>query len=433
MPNSSDQKTLQDWLTSLESLHSKEIDLGLARVSKVAQKLPLTAIANSVISVAGTNGKGSTICVLERILSRAGLKVGCYTSPHLVRYNERITIRGEEVSDEALCSAFSRVDQARGDTPLTYFEFGTLAAFDLFARADLDVALLEVGLGGRLDATNIIDADLAIVSSIALDHQDWLGDNREAIAFEKAGIMRAGASAVCGDPEPPLTLLHHAESLAVRLDCIGDQFGYEEIDDNASEKNGWNWWGHQHNRPIRLENLPRPELPLSNAATAIQALMQLGMPLQQAQISEGLKASKLAGRFQKFEQPVRMILDVAHNPHAAEYLVQKLKQEKVTGRVYALVGMLKDKDCTGVVGALDSLVDHWACCDLNANRAMSAGEIADRITPFGTAVEQHADVATGIEATLQLMNEQDLLVVFGSFYTVGAALQWLNLNKKHRN
>ncbi len=429
MHDKSSDLTLAAWLALLESLHPEEIELGLGRITKVADKLPLSSIANRVISVAGTNGKGSTICVLSHILEAAGLKVGCYTSPHLLRYNERIAVNHQELSDDLICAAFQRVNQARGDIPLTYFEFGTLAAFDLFARAELDVALLEVGLGGRLDATNIIDADMTVITSIALDHQDWLGDNREAIGYEKAGIMRAGAPVICGDPDPPYTLLHHAESLAAPLDCQGQQFGYEIADDGTGQPSMWNWWGHRRNQPVEFKDLPLPAVPLPNAATAIQTLVQMGLPIQEAHIKAGLEQSRLAGRFQIIVQPVRMVLDVAHNPQAAEYLAQRLTQEKVDGRIYALLGMLKDKDCEGIVRPLIPLVDYWATCDLNVNRAMRAEEIAAKLSDFGHQADSYSDVAAGIGALTAKMAEQDLLLIFGSFYTVGAALRTLNIQQ----
>lgn len=422
------QETLAEWLERIERLHAQEIELGLARISRVAEKLPLSPIANTVITVAGTNGKGSTIRVLEQILLSAGLKVGCYTSPHLRRYNERVTVNDEMVSDEALCGAFRRVDQARGKVPLTYFEFGTLAAFDLFARANLDVALLEVGLGGRLDATNIIDGDVAIISSIALDHENWLGDNRDAIGFEKAGIMRAGSPVICGDFDPPYALLHHAESLAVNLDCQGQQFGFECKTDDSGIPRNWNWWGHRRGEKVSFEGLPIPEVPLVNAATAIQALMQLGLPIQKHHLVAGLEKARLAGRYQRVDGPVPIILDVAHNPHAAVYLAGKLAEESVSGRIYALVGMLQDKDCEGIISALEQQVDHWSVCDLATDRAMRAEQIAATMAGVGIQPDLFGDVQTALKALLTRLTKQDLLLVFGSFYTVSEALEALNLD-----
>lgn len=419
--------TLDDWLVRLESLHPDEIELGLARIASVARKLPVTDIAKRVITVGGTNGKGSTICLLAAVLEAAGLKVGCYTSPHFLRYNERVKINGEMVSDEALCAAFSRVDQARGETELTYFEFGTLAAFDLFARADLDIALLEVGLGGRLDATNIVDPDIAVITSIALDHQDWLGNTRESIGYEKAGIMRAGIPAVCGDLDPPLPLIHHAESLAVELDCREQQFGGELTQDASGAVVGWHWWGHRNKEKIRFENLPVPAIPLANAATAIQALMHLGLPIDAHHLETGLRQAKLAGRFQRLQSPVPMILDVAHNPEAAEYLASQLEKENVPGKIYGVIGMLSDKDSEAVIQQLAPLIGHWAACDLDAGRALSAQDMADKIRQFDGDVDIYPDVGSALKSLSKSMTEEDLLVVLGSFYTVSAALEFLKL------
>lgn len=416
---------LDEWLQRLESLHPNEIEMGLGRVAQVSQRLPLAQIANRVVTVAGTNGKGSTIELMAALLVAAGLKVGCYTSPHIQRYNERVRVNGQMAGDQALCDAFARVEKARGDTPLTYFEFGTLAAFDLFARSELDVALLEVGLGGQLDATNIVDADVAVITSIALDHQEWLGNTREAIGYEKAGIMRAGAPVVCGDADPPLSVIHHAESLAAEFDCSGQQFGYEKVVNADGKETAWNWWGHLHNEPQRLENLPLPEIPMANAATAIQAVMRLGLPLDATQVCSAIEQTQLAGRYQRLARPVPMVLDVAHNPHAAQYLADRLQQENVRGKISALIGIMADKDYESVIQSMLPVVDYWSSCDLPLQRALRGRAVAEAINKQGAAADCYISVAEALDKLCEQLTEDDLLVVFGSFYTVSEALQYL--------
>lgn len=416
---------LADWLQRLELLHPKEIDLGLARIAKVAQQLPVTQIAHRTITVAGTNGKGTTVQLLANMLASAGLKVGCYTSPHLLRYNERIRVNGQPVDDQALCDAFIRIDKARGKTPLTYFEFGTLAAFDLFAREKLDVALLEVGLGGRLDATNIIDSDIAVITSIALDHQEWLGATREAIGYEKAGIMRVGAPAVCGDAQPPLSLIHHAESLAVNLDCSGQQFGYKLVSDNQGKPITWHWWGHRNMKSLELLDLPIPEIPIENASTAIQTIMRLGLPIEDSHIRDALQNTSLAGRYQRVDKPVPIILDVAHNPQATAYLAKRLDLEPVTGQVYALVGILADKDYQTMIQTMLPFINVWAACSLPTERALDSVQLATVIKNTGANAQSYHSVSTALDHLCGILQPNDLLVVFGSFYTVSEALTYL--------
>lgn len=420
---------LGEWLQRLESLHPTEIEMGLGRVSQVARKLPLSNIAKRVITVAGTNGKGSTVEIMGKIIESTGLRVGSYTSPHLLRFNERIKVNSKPVSDAALCDAFARIDRARGDISLTYFEFSTLAALDLFARADLDVALLEVGLGGRLDATNIIDPDVAVITSIALDHQDWLGDTREAIGYEKAGIMRAGSPVVCGDPEPPLSVIHHAESLAAEFDCFGQQFGYDLIPGEQGELSYWDWWGQCRGQEFRWERLPVPELPLQNAATALQAVSYLRLPLTHEQLSRGLRQSGLAGRFQRLQQPVPMVLDVAHNLQAVSYLQRKITEAPPKGKVFALFGMLADKDYQAVIEMMQPVISDWACCDLPTGRSLSAEQLVNCIQAGGGRAERFSSVGAALDQLAGRVSKDDLLLVFGSFYTVSEALKHLEVSQ----
>ncbi len=305
--------TLNDWLAWQETLHPKAIDLGLERVREVAARLGLLAPKHVVISVAGTNGKGSSVAMLEAILACAGLRVGAYTSPHLWQYNERIRIDRQPVDDAVLVASFARIDAARGDISLSYFEFGTLAALDILQRADVDVAVLEVGLGGRLDAVNIVDADCALVTGIGIDHVEWLGPDRESIGREKAGIFRGGRPAVCSDPQPPASLRAVAQDCGAIWYGLGEQFGY------ARTGEVWDWWGPN----LRLDGLPLPALPgpfqLQNAAGVVMALQTLGarLPVSVQALQAGLRAARVAGRFTVVPGPFETIFDVAHNPHAA--------------------------------------------------------------------------------------------------------------------
>lgn len=429
MTSSESPSNLAEWLQRVEALHPSEIDLGLARIAQVSRQMKLPSIAKKVITVAGTNGKGSTVCMLSSILAAAGYKVGTYTSPHLVHYNERVRINGKPVSDELLCDAFERVDHAREDISLTYFEFGALTAFDIFSRADLDVAVLEVGLGGRLDAVNLIDPDIAVLTTIALDHTDWLGETREEIGTEKAGIFRAGAPAVCGEVDLPLTVINHAQSLAADLMRRGEVYDFSKHDDeNISGMQVWDWNGTRAGEPISLVNLPLPSLPLVNAATCLQALHQLDMDIPEQAIREGLINANLPGRYQRLDKPVPILLDVAHNPEAASYLAERLQEEKHTGRLYALLGMLSDKDTDEVLTIMHPVIDEWAVCNLDTPRAIAADQLQAKLTELGASrVETYANASAALEVLLDQVSEDDLLIIFGSFFTVGAALEALSI------
>lgn len=412
--------TLAEWLAWQESLHPKTIDLGLDRVRVVVQRMNLSHPPFTILSVGGTNGKGSTVAMLEAILRGASYRVGAYTSPHLLRYNERIRIESAEVADDALCAAFGRVDDARGDVSLTYFEFGTLAALDLFSRAGLDAVILEVGLGGRLDAVNMWDADVAVVTTVALDHTEWLGTDRETIAFEKAGIFRAGRPAVFGERDVPRRLREHAGAIGAPLYCYGADFASEPRDA------GWNWRG-----PARARHaLPIPALrgdhQIQNASAAIMALDLIDgrLPVTTAAIRDGLTRAYVAGRFEVVPGDVTTIFDVAHNPQGAEILAAALRDHRCTGRTLAVCGMLGDKDIAGTLRPMLECVDLWYVGTVDSPRAARAEQIEQILhslvesapaTVAGTLREAH-------RRALDDARSGDRVVVFGSFYAVAGAL-----------
>lgn len=416
--------SLAAWLHWLETLHPSEIDLGLERIGVVAKKMQLTKPAKHVITVAGTNGKGSTVAFLTTILKEAGLSVGAYTSPHLLVYNERVVVNGKQVSDKQLCEAFEQVESARGDVSLTYFEFGTLAAFALFEKADLDVAVLEVGLGGRLDAVNLVDADVAVMTTISLDHEAWLGNTREAIGIEKAGIFRSGKPAVCGDVDLPNSVIEVANNKAAQLFRRNVDFSIEQTPQE------WIWRGVDANKQaITFAHLPLPQLPIDNAATAIQALMCLPFSIPQNAIESGVKTATLMGRYQKIEKQVTHILDVAHNPESAHYLAKKLKQDVIKGKTIAVFAMLADKDCNKVVETLKPQVDDWYIASIDAARGQTALQLQAILKAADIGQVQSFDTITqAYEAAKKIAGQQDRILVCGSFYTVSAVLAYLDLH-----
>lgn len=418
MPNAV-PATLAGWLTRLERLHPVAIELGLERVRRVADALELKP-AFPVIIVGGTNGKGSTCAYLEAILAAAGYTTGLYTSPHLLRYNERVHVGGVEASDAELVTAFERVEAARGDTSLTYFEFGTLAAMVLFMAAGVDVAILEVGLGGRLDAVNLWDADAAIVTSVDLDHQDYLGDTREAIGFEKAGIFRAGRPAICADPAPPASLVGHARAIGAVLLRYDVDFSVQRTADD------WGFCG----RTQTHAGLPLPTMAgayqLRNAAAALAALetLQARLPVDAGAIRAGLRVARVPGRFQTLAGAPEIIVDVAHNPEAARALASALAERPVPGRTLAVVGMLADKDAAGVFDALKHAFDAWWTCTPDSPRARSSDALAETLRARipGAAVTVAADPASALVGARSAAREGDRIVAFGSFTTVAAVL-----------
>lgn len=415
---------LSDWLQWLESSHPREIDLGLERVNSVAQRLGLSFQGVKVVTVAGTNGKGSCVALLSSLLTAAGYRTATYTSPHILNYNERIVITGEAVNDGQIVAAFDRIDCARQSISLSYFEFGTLAALDIFSRQLLDVIILEVGLGGRLDAVNIVDADVAVITSIAIDHQDWLGDDRESIGWEKAGILRRGKPLVCGDLAPPGSIKRAALEGGATLYQRDEHFGVL-----VQPNNRWLWYGQGPDGSKReLDDLPQPLLSIDNAATALQAIELLGLPVGRC-ACEALASVALPGRFEQLLYHGRqLILDVAHNPAAALSLANSLQKTASSGRTFILLAMMGDKDCAGMISALQSSIDVWYVVGLgNIPRAMGAAQLAQCIRQQ-SASELHIcpGPEEGLRAIFAVMTDLDRLVVAGSFFLVADVIKLIN-------
>jgi len=415
-------KDLAGWLAYIEQQHPQSIALGLERVERVRDAMGL-APAAPVITVSGTNGKGSTCAMLEAILCAAGYRVGLYTSPHLLRYNERVRIGGHEADDAALASAFARVESARRETAggirLTYFEFATLAAVDLFLRESVDVLVLEVGMGGRLDAVNVFDADCAIVASIGLDHMEHLGATREAIGYEKAGILRAGKPAVLSDPAPPASVPAHALAVGATLLRIGHEFGYR------AERDHWCYWGPAGERSGLNFPALRGGIQLLNASAALAAIDALHerLPVATEQIRRGLASVALPGRFQLLAGRPVVVLDVGHNPQAAAVLSDNLSGMGRYQTTWAVFGMLRDKDIAGVVDRLAKDVDHWMVCTLPPPRGAKAEQLAQVLARAGVdAVREYENPAAAYAAARGEAGESDRILVFGSFYTVADVL-----------
>ena len=412
--------TLGEWLTWQETLHPRSIDLGLDRVRSVYGKLGLHESSPITMTVGGTNGKGSSVCYLASMLRAQGYRVGSYTSPHLVRYNERICIDGMPVDDEAICRAFAAVDAARGDITLSFFEFGTLAALAIFAAERVDVRVLEVGLGGRLDAVNLVDADVVLLTSIGLDHQDWLGATREEIGLEKAGVMRRGRPAVIADGAPPASVLAHAKSLDIDLSVVGRDFDFSE------RALGWDWWSGR----CRFDDLPRPLLEgshqLRNAAGALAAIHLLGgrLPVREAAIRRGMAEASLHGRFQVIDGNVPLVLDVAHNVQAASVLAGQLR-ERFPGRtIHAVFALMRDKDLAGVVEQMKGVIAAWYLPRLQVPRAASPESLSDVLRSSGMERVECAfeQVIGAVEAARDAAAVGDVIVVFGSFFLVAEYL-----------
>jgi dihydrofolate synthase/folylpolyglutamate synthase len=414
--------TLSGWLAYIEALHPKTIEMGLGRVSKVVRRLNLNPNF-PIITVTGTNGKGSACAMLSQIYIRAGYKAACYTSPHLLRYNERVKINDIEATDHALIQAFTAVEQARQDVPLTYFEMGTLAAMWYFIQQQVDVAILEVGLGGRLDAVNVFEPDCAIVTSVDLDHMDYLGSTREQIGLEKAGVFRAGKPAICGDPQPPQSLRNYAGEIGAKLQCIGQAMLVTKT------RTGWQYQDESVSLSLPLPSL-QGDFQLNNAVCAVRAVMQLNqkLPVSTTHIQEAMRAVHLAGRFQLVGSRPQIILDVAHNPQAARTLADNLAQQACNGRTLAVFAMLSDKDIGGVIQALLPQVSVWFVVSIDAPRGERAHNLQQRLQAFGAEVSAYGDVGQAMQAAYQVATENDKIVVFGSFYTVAAAMTYLQKN-----
>lgn len=408
--------TLAEWLAWQESLHLQAIDLGLARVARVLERLDLPPQPPFTISVGGTNGKGSCVAMLDSILRAAGYRVGAYTSPHLLSYNERIRIDGQPVDDQTLMAAFNRVDRARQDTTLSFFEFGTLAALVIFAAARLDLRILEVGLGGRLDAVNIIDADLALIASIDIDHQEWLGTTREAIGQEKAGIFRPGRPAVIADPDPPASIGQVASARGAPLYQPGRDFRHVRRD------GAWDWEGQGQ----RWSGLPTPAIPgdhqFLNASAVLQCLQLAAgaRPVKEEAIRRGLTEVRLPGRFQWFPGAIPVLLDVAHNPQAARMLAGHLRQHYAHQRIHAVFAVMRDKDIAAMIEPLRDLVDRWFLAPLPMSRAAPPEEICEFLHNAGLSRIDwgYADVRSTCQAARNAAAAGDLLLVFGSFFLV---------------
>jgi dihydrofolate synthase / folylpolyglutamate synthase len=416
-------RSLADWLDQQQKSHPSAIDLDLARVRAVAQRMELLPPGHRVVTVAGTNGKGSTVAYLDALFRGAGKRTGRFTSPHLVRYNERICIDGVEARDDQLIASFECIDKARGSTTLTFFEYNALAALDLFARAPVEVAVLEVGLGGRLDATNIVDADVGVVCSIGLDHVDWLGDSLEQIGREKAGIFRPGRPAVLGSSPMPNSVWKVIDEIGAQPVAPDQQYRVRMHGDT---------WDFEYGG-VRLRNLPRPALAgehqVGNAAAALAAVVAGGfnVRLDHATVSAALRGAQVAGRFQRVAGEVEWILDVAHNVPAAETLRDNLRRLPPAPRTLAICGILGDKDIRGITARLAADVDAWILASLEGARAVSTQHIAEALPPGATVLAHAPDVAEACRLARAAARPGERVLVFGSFLTVGPALEFLGI------
>ena len=416
---------LHDWLAWQEQLHPTEIELGLERVAVVLQRMQLANPEFTVITVAGTNGKGSCVAMLDAIYRSAGFSVGAYTSPHLKNYNERIAIDGVTVSDYQLCEVFEEIDQARHKISLTYFEFGTLAAIALMAKADVDIAVLEVGLGGRLDAVNVLEADVALISSIGMDHQDWLGDDLNKIALEKAGIARSGHPVVCGELDPPGSLSQYLEELKAPLYLINRDYFAERTQADLAA-NSWSW----RDSARRRSSLPIPalrgDMQLVNAASVLKVieLLRPEWPVSQADIRAGLGSVFVPGRFQIIPGDIQVVVDVAHNVQAAKALANNLKELSCAGSTLAVFACLRDKDLPGIIEVMAPVIDQWFVATLEGPRARSAEEILQQIkkTCGDVPVTVCDSISLAKDSAVDAAHSGDRVVSFGSFLVAADVL-----------
>ena len=412
--------TLQEWLSWQEQLYPDVIDLGLHRVQSLLKALDLGHPGFPILTVGGTNGKGSSVSFAEAMLRAAGHKVGAYVSPHLLRYNERVRVDGVDVSDQEFCESFQRIDEARGELRVTYFEFGTLAAIDILTRRGVTAAVMEVGLGGRLDAVNALDADVALISSIGLDHQEWLGPDRESIGREKAGIFRKERPAICGDRRPPASLQEQARAVHAKLQFIGEDF------ECSLQTDTWTWRGQGG----ELKGLPVPALPghiqYDNAATVIAALQsEPRLQVPESAIHAGLQQARIPARFQRQAGAVETVFDVSHNPGAARVLSENLLAYPVPGRCVAVLGMFKDKAAEEVALALKGRFQHWYLGGLEGPRGQSAAALGQRLRKALPDAEftESASVDAAYARAMAEAKTGDRVVVFGSFQTVAAVLK----------
>jgi len=407
------QSSLNQWLDYLLAIHPSEIDMGLTRVSAVARRLEVIDLAPAkVITVAGTNGKGTTCAMLASILRQADLSVGVYSSPHLLHYNERVQINQQDASDASLIEAFCAIEAARGDISLTFFEYATLAGLYLFKAAKVDVIILEVGLGGRLDATNMIDSTATIITSIDLDHQEYLGDTRELVGREKAGVFRPDCLAIIGEPDLPMSVTEYAHQIGTTLYRVGHEFDYHK---DQSHSDQWHFTSMQQT----YSGLSVPKLPLANAASVVALLSHIWPHISQQQINQGLQQAQLAGRLEQVSEQPLVLLDVAHNPHAARYLAQQL-QAYQGRRIVALCGMLKDKDITSVLATLAEQISHWNFVSLDIPRGASAQTLRQALPNDACRdrASEFVDISSAWHAIQTTVKADDVVIVFGSFYTV---------------
>ena len=410
--------TLDDWLAHCEQLHPKTIDMTLQRVASVCERMALRFTV-PVVTVAGTNGKGSSCAMLEAIALQAGYRVGLYTSPHLVHFEERCRVDGRPLQADALLPHFAAVEAARGDIVLTYFEFTTLVIMRALSLAELDLVILEVGLGGRLDAVNAVDADCALITSIDLDHMEYLGPDRESIGFEKAGILRAGTPAVISDPLPPASVLRHAQDIGADLWCVGRDFSH------SGDRQQWSWRGRARRHNALAYPALRGANQLVNASGVLAVLEALHprLPVSAQAVRNGLATVELPGRFQIVPGQPAIVLDVAHNPHAVATLAINLDQMGFYPRTHAVFGAMRDKDIAGIFGRIAPLIDHWHLCDLPLPRAARAEDLARLLPPGQTAAGLHPSPSDGLRAALAAADPADRIVVFGSFLCVGGVLK----------
>ena len=408
--------TLSDWLCYIEQSHPiDKIELGLERVSRIANRAELAQLPGKVILIAGTNGKGSTARTLEQLLLAQGFSVGVYSSPHLLRFNERLRLNNHDVDDAHWVNAMAEIETLRGDIALTYFEFTTLAAFSILKRQPVDFCLIEVGLGGRLDATNIISPDISVITTIDLDHQDWLGNDRETIGREKAGVFRQDKPVVIGELLPPASVMARAAELNCASLIVNQHYFYQQHDNN------WSW----HCGTADYQNLPLPALPIQNVATSLAVLSQLSLLPEQAQLKKVIAEISLAGRLQFLQNRPAIVIDVAHNPQSARYLATKLVELRPGySRVLALVGMLKDKDIAQALAPLTAVVDQWHLSSLPGVRGASSAQLSAALAQADC--QQYPDVKTAFSQLFSKLQQDDLLVIFGSFVTVSAVLESYN-------
>ena len=419
--------SLTQWLDYLLSIHPTEIEMGLTRVTEVAERLGVISLAESkVIIVAGTNGKGTTCAMLESVFLQTGMTVGVYSSPHLVNFNERVRLNHQDVQDSLLIEAFSAIELARAEISLSYFEFATLAGLYIFKQAAPEIVLLEVGLGGRLDATNIIDADVSVITSIDIDHQEYLGDTRELVGKEKAGVFRPERLAVIGEPDTPHTIIDYANAINASKYLVNREFSYSinspvnisstSLSTSQSSSQSMTWRYHSENRTI--ESIALPQLPLANAATAIAVIEQAWPQITDDDIRAGIAKASLSGRFECVSNKPPVWVDVAHNPHAAKYLATQLLHFK-PARIIALCGMLKDKDAAAVLVELEDVVDEWNFTSLSVERGNDAKMLASQLNT-SLPSSQFESINDAWQSIKSNINADDVVIVFGSFYTVAA-------------